>query len=205
MKLKTFYIFTIMVATLFSCENKGESVFTNKTYRDSLEQNAGGVLIRKIHYTDDLHSWIHVVKYFYKDKFGTISYIGSGSYYAEEPPNDEQLIRFGKWTVFKTSGDRDKDLIFINENYTKNWRRYEISPMTIEQSDLWKEHNIDSQIENWDTVSKVKEIDKDGNVTVLYTYAKKNRIFTFITGKRQIMFEVNRQTGIIEMTRVAEL
>ncbi|MFT5964530.1 MAG: hypothetical protein ACI9L6_001273 [Flavobacterium sp.] len=205
MKLKTILILTIIISSLFSCKDSGESVFTYKTYQDTIKQNIGGILIRKIHYTDDFHSWINNITYTYKDKNDSISNIGSGTYYAEEPPKNEQLMQFGKWIIFKASGDRDKDLLFVCDNYTKKWTEFEISPKTIEQTDLWREQNIDSQLENWDTVSKIDKIDQDGNITVYYTYAKKNRIFSFITGERQITYRINLQTGRPEMTRVAEI
>ena len=82
---------------------------------------------------------------------------------------------------------------------------YEISPKIIEQSNLWKKQNIASQLDNWDTVSKIEKIDKQGNVTVSYTYAKKNGMFFFKTGKRQITFKINLQTGEPEMTEVSEI
>jgi hypothetical protein len=205
MKLKTIFILTIITSTLFSCNDSGESVFTDKTYQDTIKQNIGGLLIREIHYTDDFHSWINDIKYSYKDKFDSISNIGSGTYYAEEPPKDEQLFHFGKWTVFKTSGDRDKDLLFIYDKDKKIWNEFAISPETIEQTDLWRNKNIDSELHNWDTVSKIDKIDQDGNIIVLYTYAKKNRIFSFIRGKRQITYKINLQTGRPEMTDVTEI
>ncbi|MFZ4798953.1 MAG: hypothetical protein ACOYMA_15740 [Bacteroidia bacterium] len=205
MKLKTIIILTIIISNLFSCKDSGESVFTDKTYQDTIKQNIGGLLIREIHYYDDFSSWIYDVKYSYKDKFDSISSIGSGSFYKVEPPKDEQLIQIAKWTIFKTSSDRDKDLLFICDNDTKKWTEFEISPKTIEQTGLWREQNIDSELENWDTVSKIDKIDQDGNITVNYTYAKKNRIFSFITGERQISYKINLQTGRPEMTGVAEI
>jgi hypothetical protein len=44
-----------------------------------------------------------------------------------------------------------------------------------------------------------------GNIIVLYIYAKKNRIFSFIRGKRQITYKINLQTGRPEMTDVREI
>ena len=205
MKLKKYLISPIIIFTLFSCKHSGESVFTDRTYQDTLKQNIGGFLIREIHYSDDFQSWINDINYSYKDSIDSISNIGSGTYYAEEPPKEEQLIRLKNWIILKTSGDRDKDLLFICDNKTKIWCKYEISPKTIEQADLWKAQNIDSQLENWDTISKITEIDQNGNVIVLYSYAKNKRIFSFITGKRQIKFRINLQTGRPEMTEVTKI
>jgi hypothetical protein len=205
MKLTTFYILTIFSLTLFSCKDSGESVFTDETFQDTLRQNIGGSLVRSIHHYNDFQSYNYDIEYSYIDKLDSINKIGLGSFYAQEPPKDEQLIQLGKWTIFKTSGDRDKDLLFVCDNDTKKWTEFEISPKTIEQTVLWNEQNIDSQLDNWDTVSKIDNIDQDGTITVNYTYAKKNRIFSFITGKRQITYKINLETGRPEMTRVTEI
>jgi hypothetical protein len=205
MKLTKLYILTIFIFTLFSCNDTGESVFTDEKHQDTLRQNIGGSLIRNIHYTNDFQSYIYDIEYSYLDKQDSVYKIGLGSFYGQEPPKDEQLIRLGKWTIFKTSADRDKDLLFICDNDIKTWTKFEISPKTIEETGLWKEQNIDSQIDNWDTVSKIDKIEANGNIIVNYTYAKKNRIFTFITGERQITYRINSQTGIPEIKSVTEL
>lgn len=205
MKLATFYILIILAFTLFSCKESGDSVFADEIYQDTLKQNIGGFLVRSIHHYNDFQSYNYDIEYSYIDKLDSINKIGSGSYYSEEPPKDEQLIQLAKWTILKTSGDRDKDLIFICDNDSKKWTEFEISPKTIEQTDLWKEQNIDSQLDNWDTVSKIDKIDQDGNITVQYTFAKKNRIFSFITGERQITYKINLQTGRPEMTEISEM
>jgi hypothetical protein len=198
MKNKTFFILALILVTLFSCNNS--DIFTDKVYDDSIKQNIGGVLYRGVHFSDDIHSYDYDIKYSYEDKSYSINDIGLGNYHGEEPPTDEQLIRFGKWTIFKTSGGWNKDRLFICGNGTKTWTEYEISPETIEKADLWKEQNIDSQVGNGGTSSKIKAIDND-NVTVLYTYAKKNGIFS---GKRLITYKINIQTGKAEMTKVSE-
>lgn len=205
MKMTKLYILTILFFTLFSCKDSGESAFTDEKYQDTLSQNIGGSLIRNIHHTNDFQSYNYDIEYLYLDEQDSIKKIGLGSFYGQEPPRDEQLIRLGKWTIFKSSGDRDKDLLFICDNETKKWTEFEISPNAIEQTVLWKEQNIASQLGNWDTVSKIDKIDANGNITVNYTYAKKNRIFSFITGERQITYRINLQTGRPEMTGVREI
>ncbi|MCF8328169.1 MAG: hypothetical protein K9I29_07715 [Bacteroidales bacterium] len=196
-------ILTFLFLGLISC-NSTDSVFTDETYQDTLRQNIGGLLIREIHHYNDFNSYNYDIEYSYKDKHDSIYKIGSGSFYGQEPPKDEQLIRLGKWTVFKTSGDRDKDLIFIGD--TNNvWIKYEISSETIQQTEAWKEQNIDAQVANWDNVAKVKEIENNGKVIVLYKYAKNKRIFSFLTGKRQIEFKINLQTGELRIDKITEI
>lgn len=203
MKLRTFFILTTIISTLFSCKNSGESVFTDKTYQDTIKQNIGGLLIRDIHYYDDFHSYNYDIEYSYKDKQDSIIKIGSGSFSGQELPKDEQLIQLGKWIVFKTSGDRDKDFIFIFDN-NNTCIKYEISPEVIEQEDLWKEQKIDSRTDNWDSVAKVKKIDSNGEFTVVYTFVRRKFIPFFKTGKRNVIYDLNKKTGRLEMIKITE-
>ena len=206
MKLSSIFISTILLTFSFaSCNFSSESVFSDETYQDTIKQNIGGSLIRDIHYYNDFQSFIYDINYSYKDQFDSINIIGYGSYYSQKPPKDEQLIQIDKWKIFKTSKDRDVDVLFVCDNYSNNWTEYEISPETIEQTDLWKKQKINSQVDNWDSVSKIEKIDKNGTVTVLYTYAKKDRIFSFITGKRQVIYKIDFQTGRLEMNKIIEL
>ena len=204
MKFKALFTSTLLVAMLFSCKDNGESIFTDETYQDTIKQNIGGELVRDVHHYDDIHSYDYDIQYSYLDTSDSIRNIGYGNFHGQEPPKNEQLIRFGNWTIFKTSGGREKDLLFICENDKNIWNEYEISPKIIEQTNLWKKQNIASQLDNWDTVAKIDKIDKSGNVTVIYTYAKVNGMVFFKTGKRQITFKINSQTGKPEMIEVSE-
>lgn len=190
---------------LFSCEDNGDNIFTDESYQDTIQQHIGGALIRDIHHYNDIHSYDYDIQYSYLDKSDSVTDIGFGNFHGQEPPKDEQLIRFGKWTIFKTSGGREKDFLFICDNNTKTWRKYEISPEVIEQTNLWKQQQIATQPGNWDTVSKIEKIGKNGNVTVIYTYAKQNRILFFNTGKRKIIFKINLQTSKPEMREISEM
>lgn len=203
MKLKTIFILTIIISTLFSCKDSGESVFTDETYQDTLTQNIGGSLVRYIHHYNDFHSYDYDIEYSYSDKLDSINKIGSGSFHGQEPPKDEQLIRLGKWIIFKTSGDRDKDFVYIGSS-NNCWTKYEISPETIEQKVLWKAQKIKTRTDNWDAVSKVTEIDSNGNVTVLYTFVKEKFIPFFKTGKRKVIYSLNIETGRLEMTKITD-
>lgn len=205
MKLRTILISSLLLFGLFGCNVSTDSIFTDESYQDTIKQNIGGSLIRDIHHYNDFQSFIFDIKYSFKDQFDSIKVIGYGSYYSQKPPKDEQLIQIDKWRILKTSKDRDVDVLFICNNSSKIWTEYEISPETIEQTDLWKKQKINSQVDNWDSVSKVEKIDKNGNVIVLYTYAEKDRIFSFITRKRQIIYKIDFQTGRLEMSKITEL
>lgn len=107
--------------------------------------------------------------------------------------------------MFKTSRDRDKDVLFIYDNIQSKWDEYEISPTTVEQEALWKNQNIDSEIGNWKTTSKITKIDKFGVITVHYRYAKKNRTLLSSQGECLISYRIDSETGRPEMTRVSPL
>jgi hypothetical protein len=196
-------ILAFLLFGLISC-NSTDSIFTDETYQDTIEQNIGGLLIRNIHHYNDFNSFNYDIEYSYKDNNDSINKIGLGSYYGQEPPMDEQLIQIDKWTVFKTSGDRDKDLIFIRDT-NNTWNKYEISSETIQQTVIWKDQNIDAQKANWDNVAKVKQVENNGKVTVLYKFAKNKRIFSFMKEKRQVEYKINLQTGELFMVKIYEL
>jgi hypothetical protein len=63
---------------------------------------------------------------------------------------------------------------------------------TGEQQDLWKAQKIDTRIDNWDAVSKVKKIDSNGNITVVYTFVREKFFPFFKTGKRKVIYCLNQ-------------
>jgi hypothetical protein len=201
--MKTKTIFLLLISLLFSCS--WENVFTDETYQESIKQDIGGQLIRNIHNVNDFHSFQYDIEYFYKKSDSdSACKIGSGLYYGKEPPENEQILKLKNWLVFKTSGDREKDRLFISNDTSEIWIEYEISPQTIESTALWMQLNINSSIENWDSVSKISNIDNDGYVTAWYIYAKKNRIFSFQTGKRKIVYRIDFQTGQLKIIEVSK-
>lgn len=192
-----------MFIPFFSC-NSGD-IFTDESFRDTLNQKIGGVLIRDIHHYNDHQAFNYDVQYTYQDKQGKSSKIGFGSYYCETPPANEQLLKLGNLLVFKTSGDRNKDMLFICDTANCKWTGFEISPHTIESSELWKRQRIDSQVDNWDSVAKIKSIDTTGNVLVDYIFPKRKRIFSFITSERRISYKIDPVTGRLEISRIIKI
>ena len=194
-----------IIISLSSCNKKGQ-IFSDETYQDTIKQNVGGAIIRNIHYYNDFQSFDYKVSYTYKDKYGSISKIGSSHYYCKRPPVDEQLIQYyNKWLIFKTSGYRDKDFVFICDSNTLVWRKYEMSCSEIESTDLWINQRIESELGNWDNVVKVENIDENGNITVLYVFRKKNGKFPFFRDKRKITYKINKKTGVPEMTTISKI
>ena len=202
-RMKFITIFILLATLLFSCS--WENIFSDETYQDSIRQNIGGQLIRNIHYSNDFQAFWYNIEYLYKkNDSDSANRIGSGFYYGKKPPENEQILQVDNWLVFKTSGDREKDLLFISRDNSNVWIEFEISPKTIESTDSWRELGINSSIEYWDSVSKINKIDENGYVTVWYTYAIKDRIFSFQTGKRKIVYKIDLQTGKPEIVEISK-
>lgn len=206
MKLGTIFISTVLLTIgLASCNFSSENIFSDETHQDTIRQNIGGSLIRNIHYYDDFTSAIYDIEYSYKDELDSIYKIGIGRYFSKQPPKDEQIIRFDKWKIFKTSGDKDKDLLFICDSNSKIWTKYEISPEKIELSELWKKQKIESRTDNWDSVAKVKKINSNGEITVIHTYVKKKWMPIFKTGQRKVFYKIDFKIGKLKISKILEL
>jgi hypothetical protein len=203
MKARTFFTLIILFFTFFSCKDSKENIFIDKTYQDTIKQNIGGLLIRDIHYSEDIHSYDSYIKYLYK--LDNTYIIGSGNYHGQEIPKDEQLIQFYNWIILKTGNSFNGDKIIIGDVKTKLWIEYEISPQTIEQDSIWQKQNVNSEPNNGDSNVTIENIKANGEFSVIYKFAKKNRIFSFMTSKRRINYTINIQTGQPEMKIVSEL
>ncbi len=197
-------ILTLSLCGLISC-NSSNSVFTDETYQDTIKQNIGGLLIRNIHHYDDFNSWIYDIDYLVDNKSDSLKVIGSGSFYCQKPPKDQQLIKLDKWIILKTCSDRNADVIFICDSSFRLVSKNIISPKTIEQEDLWKSQNIESSMDNWDSVAKIEQIDSKGQISVIYTYAKKKRIPFFKTSKRKLIYSIDNGVGRLKLTKVIKL
>ncbi|MES2728281.1 MAG: hypothetical protein V4643_14325 [Bacteroidota bacterium] len=205
MKLTTLIISTFLIFFgLASCNNSNESIFSDEISKDTIRQNIGGILIRDIHYWNDFQSWDYEIDYTYKDKFDSIHRIGKSHLTGQELPVNEQLLQVNNWTILSVNTGFSCEIITtdLKSNISKE---YEISPQTIEQEILWKSYNISSSPDNGDSKVTFEKINANGEFSVIYVFAKKDRIFSFMTGKRRVNFIVNIQTGRPEMTDVTEL
>ena len=190
----------MVIIFLTSC-NSGDAL-SDKTYSDTIKQTIGGNLIRNVHYWNTFHSTNYDITYHYLDKSDKNYIIGKGSYQEQNLPKNEQIIRLGKWTVFKTSKSREADEIFIGNKIDDVWKTYEISPNLIEQTEMYKKLKLNSDTIVYDTKSKVIRIDPNGNVTALYVFGLKNRIFSFERDKRLVNFKIDLQTGNLIMKSI---
>ena len=195
----------------YGCDNIKNSAntfvkkaLTDTTYTVSIPQNIGGALICKIKYSDDFNSWTYDINYSYKGKSDSVIKIGSGRYEGKEWNKDDQLFASKNWMILKTKDSHSSDKLLIGKIENVDWKAYVISPKSIEEDSIWKVKNIDSDYENYDSVSEIKEINDSGEILVIYKYAKRNRIFSFMTGKRLIIFQINPINGNLEMKRVQD-
>ena len=204
MKLTTLIITAFFLFSMTACDEFVKDALTDKTYKDTIKQNIGGELIRDIHYYDDFHGWDHDIQYSYKDEVDSIHVIGSGNYHSQDIPKDEQLLVINKWTVL-TTNDGFHCKIIVGDMEANNWTEFEISPQTIEDDLVWQNQKINSEPNNGDSKVTFKSVTKGGEFSFIYKFAKKNRIFSFMTGERQVVYKLNMQSGRPEMTNVIEL
>jgi hypothetical protein len=196
-------ILIILLLGLISC-NSTDSVFSDETYQDTIKQDIGGLLVRDIQYTNDFHSWDYDIKYFYKDKRDSFFVVGTGNYHGQDLPKNEQLIQINKWIVLKTGDSGYGDKIIIGNLQNNIWTEYLINPKTIEKDIVWQKYNISSEPDNGDSYSKIEAIESTGKFSAIYRFAKKDRIFSFMTGEGRVDYIINIQSGGIEMIEVSE-
>jgi hypothetical protein len=205
MRRWTIYISICLVMILTACQSYIDNAVTDKKYTETIMQRIGGQLICNVRYTVDFHSWDYDIEYTYKDERDSTYKIGTGKYAGQEWPKDEQLLKFDRWTILKTSKDRDADKLIIGNTQANSWTEYEISPETIEQDEFWKKEKLNSSPDYFNSVAKIQAFELDGQFSVIYTFAKKDRIFSFMTGERKIDYVIDRQTGRPLMTKISEL
>ncbi len=170
-----------------------------------IKQKIGGSLICESALWYDIHSADYIISYKYKAENDSIYEIGVGTYHSNWPRN-EQLVKFDKWIILKTSNGLDSDKLIIGNLETNKWKEYIISPLDIEQTELWEKLKIETELYNWDTQAKVEKIDTTGIVTVTHQYRKAN-VSTFEThknGKRKVYYKINRKTGIPKVIKISK-
>jgi hypothetical protein len=205
MRRWTNYISICLVLILTACQSYVDSALTDKKYTETIAQNIGGQLICNVHFYDDFHSFDYDVEYNYRDERDSVYKIGTGKYAGQNWPKDEQLFKLDHWTILKTSRDRDADKLIIGDTQSNAWKEYEISPETIEQDDFWKKEKVNSNPDNFDSVAKIQSFGSEGQFSVNYTFATKDRIFSFITGERLIDYVIDKKTGRPQMTKISKL
>lgn len=204
MKLTKLIIAIFLLFSITACDDFVKNTLTDITYKDTIKQNIGGELIRDIHYYDDFQGWDHDILYSYKDELDSIHNIGLGNYHSQDIPKDEQLLVINKWTFLPTN-DGFHCKIIVGDMKANNWTEFEISPQTIEQDHVWQKSKINSEPNNGDSKVTFKSVTKEGEFSFIYKFSKKNRIFSFMTGERQVVYKLNMQSGRPEMTNVIEL
>jgi len=186
-----------------ACDDFVKNALTDKIYKDTLKQNIGGELIRAIHYYDDFQAIDYDIQYSYKDKYGSIQKIGSGNYHNQNIPKDEQLLEINRWTVLQTN-DGFHCKVIVGDAITDSWTEFVVSPHTIEQDVIWQNQNVDSELSNGDSKVTLKSVTNEGVFSYIYEFAIRDRLFSFITGERLVVYKLNMGSGRLQMTEILE-
>ncbi|MFT3796518.1 hypothetical protein [Flavobacterium sp.] len=195
------YISILFISILISCQGKVEDLLQDKTYVETLPQKIGGKLICNVHYWDDFQQAVHEIKYTYVDKNGINYNLGSGKF--EKGWNkEEQLIQIKKWTILHTENSRNSDKLIIGDMSSNEWNDFIISPDIIEEIPIWKEKDIDSSPNNYDSTAKITKLKNNGEFIVTYKFAIKDRTFNFQNGERKLHYKLNFQTGIPKLVKI---
>jgi hypothetical protein len=179
------------------------SALTDTTYKVEIPQGIGGILVCDVHYSDDFQTFEYSISYHYKKRLDSMVHIGNGTY-CNTWKQKEQLLSIGAWTYLQTSADHHSDKLLIGQlDKPDSWREIVFSPKSIENDPMWISSQINSNPENYDSKVKIIDIDmKSGIINANYVFAKKNRIFSFMTGKRMITYELDKISGLPRMIRI---
>ncbi|MEI6091274.1 MAG: hypothetical protein WCR42_12540 [bacterium] len=182
----------------------GPSGFGPEYDKAEIKQKIGGTLICSSVYSADIHSGEEDVKYKYKAVNDSIYELGTGCYESANWAKNEQLEKFGKWLILKTSNSRDSDKLIIGKLGCKTWSEYVFSPQSIEKNKMWRAKKINSTAHNWDSYSKIEKISSDGIIILKYHFVKGNYKFPypFPYGKRYIKYKIDSETGTPEMVKI---
>ncbi len=171
-----------------------------------IKQNIGGYLIANSVYNADFHSWNYDISYLYKTSDNKIYNIGEGNIEGpREWKKDEQLIEYKDWFILKTSYYNNDKIIVRSWNLNSDKKiDYIFSPDEIEKEPIWMSKNINSSPDYYDSFTRINSINSEGEITVLYNYAIKDRILSSMTSKKLLKYQINFITGIPELKEVID-
>ena len=134
-----------------------------------IQQKIGGILICKMEYYPDHHSWDYIINYEYETPNGKKQNLGQGVYSGREWNEDEQLVKINDKYVLKTGNFDGSDKIIYGNIETNNWNEYEFTPQKIENDSLWRTKKIKSLVNYWPSETYINEITND-KIYVTYSY-----------------------------------
>ncbi|MFC4740080.1 hypothetical protein ACFO3U_08740 [Flavobacterium ponti] len=134
-----------------------------------IQQKIGGMLICKMEYYPDHHSWDYIINYEYETQNGEIQDLGQGFYSGREWNEDEQLVKVNDTYVLKTGNFVGSDKIIFGNIKTNNWDEYEFTPQKIENDSLWKTKKIKSLVNYWPSEAYINVINNN-KIYVTYKY-----------------------------------
>ena len=159
-----------------------------------IKQNIGGVLICQARSEADLHNFTWDVAYTYEDPDKNIYDIGGGTFFDKDWEENEQLIKFRKWTILATGNDQNSEKLIIGQLDSNTWKEYPFIPNEIELTNLWKSKNINSDLEKLPSKTTIKSVSSDGRVVVVYKYDRKNH-FLFSAGTALLTYQIDSVSG----------
>lgn len=104
-------VFISFSSFIFSCD--GNYGFGPDYHTARFKQNIGGVLICQARSEADLHNFTWDVIYTYEDPDKNIYDIGGGTFFDKDWEENEQLIKFRKWTILATGNDQNSEKLII--------------------------------------------------------------------------------------------
>lgn len=167
-----------------------------------IPQDIGGSLICNSVHTSDFHSFDYDITYKYEFDDDSIYYCGTGSYQGVNWKKNEQFLKYGKWIILKIPNSRDSDKLIIGNIMTKQFNEFVFSPENIEREVKWIECGIETRLDNWDTVSKILDIDSNGYFTVKYTYRKEGKSPFKNNGRRKLIYQIDKNSGKPELKSI---
>jgi len=94
-------------------------------------------------------------------------------------------------------------LTWAKRNNSK-WMQFDFSPELVENEKLWQLQKINSNPETHDSKVEILSIDTSGKVVVEYEYAEKGRIFSLITDKRKLVYEITQRNGHLALVSISK-
>ena len=210
---KLLYIITLFILVILSgCDflekrvaDFVDNALTDTTYIVSIPQDIGGELLCNVNYSDDFHSWDYYVDYNYINGKGDTIEVGSGRYSGRNWKENEQILTIGSCYILKSGSDRKSDKLLIGQkDSNEKWKEYIFSPNSIEKEELWKSKKIDSNPNNGDSEVRIEIVETNGSIIINYVFAKKDRVFAFMTGRRKIIYSLDLDTGIPYLTEISK-
>ncbi len=131
--------------------------------------------------------------------------IGHGRFSGKYFDKESQLIRIGEWYALKTSERWDMEKLIVGKlDTTEKWKEYIFCADSIENSAMWQREKINSSPHNGASEVRIISLDQKGEILVEYDYAIRGRLFPFNTGDRELIYRIDKKTGLTYLVKIVE-